>query len=75
MTCTFVHDSRFESTVQMRGEPPLRLEVEEEAHHRGRAELALVYVVAEVGFAPEEAAEIAVVDDILGPVMGEEYCW
>lgn len=61
--------------MQMRREPPVRLECMEETCHRRGAEDAFVDVLSEERFSPEEAADVAVVFYALGPIVGEEDGW
>ena len=56
----------------MSAEPPARAKRVEEGHERRGAEHAFIDVVAEVRFAPEEVAQVAVVLDALRPVVREE---
>lgn len=67
-----VHDTRLETAVQVGGEPPCGAQSVEETRERGRAKRAALDILAEVGFAAEEPAQVAVVLDALRPVVGEE---
>jgi hypothetical protein len=64
-----VPDTCLEAYVQVRGEPPGRLEVVQEVGQGGRAKLSRLDIATEVRFAAEQALKVPVVLDTARPIM------